>query len=293
MARVMRIAAVQSAPAEIGTDFELFKQQVTGIVQRHPGIELLIFPELQLFHSSARDDEPRNAALRASGVSLNSRLVEQLAELARSFGIWLSPGSICETGPNGELFNTAVILSPDGELISSYHKMFPWRPYEPYTPGTEFVVFDIPAVGRFGWSICYDIWFPEVQRHLAWMGAEVILNVVKTTTPDRAQEKLLVRANAIFNQTFVISVNCAGPVGMGHSLMVDPEGLVLETADHDDFEVLVHDIDLDHVTRVREIGTAGTNRMWSQFLPEDSRIPLPLYNGYINPKTWKPGSKQK
>ena len=42
------------------------------------------------------------------------------------------------------------------------------------TPGAEFVVFDVPDVGRFGVSICYDMWFPETTRTLAWMGAEVI-----------------------------------------------------------------------------------------------------------------------
>ena len=42
-----------------------------------------------------------------------------------------------------------------------------------------------------------------------------IVNVVKTTTPDRAQELVLARAKSIVNQVFTVSVNCAGPVGMG------------------------------------------------------------------------------
>src|SRR3712207_8004307 len=46
--------------------------------------------------------------------------------------------------------------------------------------------------------------FPEVTRHLAWMGAEVVVNPVKTTTADRAQELVLARANAIVNQVYVL-----------------------------------------------------------------------------------------
>ncbi len=72
---------------------------------------------------------------------------------------------------------------------------------------------DLAGIGRVGLNICYDAWFPEVSRQLAWMGAEVILNVVKTTAPDRRQELVLAKANAIVNQVFVVSVNCAGPAG--------------------------------------------------------------------------------
>ncbi len=109
------------------------------------------------------------------------------------------PGSVCESGPQGQLFNTAVALSPEGHLAAWYRKVFPWRPYEPFDPGDRFVTFDLTGIGRAGFSICYDAWFPEVTRHLAWMGAEVVLNLVRTTTSERAQEVVLARANAIVN----------------------------------------------------------------------------------------------
>lgn len=58
--------------------------------------------------------------------------------------------------------------------------------------GNEFSIFEIPGLGCVGLNICYDIWFPEVTRQLTWMGAEVIVNLVRTTTPDRKQELVLV-----------------------------------------------------------------------------------------------------
>ena len=118
------------------------------------------------------------------------------------------------------------------------------------------------------------------------MGAEVILNVVKTTTPDRAQEVVLAHANSIVNQTFTVSVNCAAPIGRGSSLMVDPEGVILAESSDAAPVVLVHSFDLDDVSRVREKGTAGTNRMWEQFLPTDTPLELPLYAGRIDPDRW-------
>jgi predicted amidohydrolase len=96
----------------------------------------------------------------------------------------------------------------------------------------------------------------------------------------------LARANSIVNQTFTLSINCAGPIGMGRSIVVDPEGAVLfESADAEP-TVIITDLDLAEVARVRVEGTAGTNRVWEQFTPADAPLELPLYDGRINPATW-------
>lgn len=289
MPRLIRIAAVQAPPLVIGGDLDLFAAQLHTLLQTDPKIEFAVYPELHLFgaESAAPTTAGRNTRLRESAEPLDGPLMTRLGQIARDAGVWLLPGSVCEAGPAGELFNTAVVFNPAGELVASYRKIFPWRPFEPYDPGDRFVVFDVPDVGRFGLSICYDAWFPEVARHLAWLGAEVVLNVVKTTTPDREQELVLARANSIVNQTFTVSVNCAAPIGEGRSLLVDPEGAVLRTAAAGP-ELIVETLDLDTVSRVRTSGTAGLNRMWSQFLPTDSPLELPLYHGRIDPDRWTP-----
>ncbi len=288
MARTITLAAVQAPPLPIGTPLDSFAEHLHQIVSRDPGIEFVVYPELHLFSPERADPEQRNDLLLSSAIPLDGPFIRQLGEIARDAGVWLLPGSVCERGAAGELFNTAVVFSPRGEVVASYRKIFPWRPYEPYLPGDRFVVFDVEGVGRFGLSICYDAWFPEVTRHLAWMGAEVILNVVKTTTPDRAQELVLAQANSIVNQTFTVSVNCADPIGEGRSLIVDPEGAIRSASAGSSPVVLVEKIDLDDVTRVREHGTAGFNRVWSQFLPTDSALELPLYGGRIDPQRWEP-----
>lgn len=288
MPRTVRIAAVQAAPIPLGSPVEAFAAELRGILDDDPQIEFVIFPELHLFGAEAVAPDKRNTLLRSSAVPMDGELIASLGAIARDAGIWLLPGSICELGPSGELYNTAVVFSPEGDLRASYRKIFPWRPFEPYDPGDSFVVFDLAGVGRFGLSICYDAWFPEVTRHLAWMGAEAVLNIVKTTTPDRKQEFLLAQANSIVNQTFTVSVNCAGPIGQGQSLIVDPEGGIRGSSPDDRPTVLVETIDLDDVSRVREHGTAGTNRMWTQFLPTDSSLELPLYDGRIDPERWTP-----
>ncbi|MFC0433970.1 carbon-nitrogen hydrolase family protein [Kutzneria buriramensis] len=273
------VALVQAEPVPYDRPLDTFADEVTTLLADHPGTRLVMYPELHLCGA----ENPRDTA-----EPLTSARTATLAELAADLDIWLVPGTVCESGPNGEVFNTALAFSPAGELVAHYRKIFPWRPYEPYDPGDRFVVFDIPEAGRVGFSICYDAWFPELTRHLAWMGADLVLNPVQTTTPDRAQELVLARANAIVNQVFVASVNVAGPFGVGRSIVVGPEGDVLAESPDAGPTTFALTLDLDDVARTRETGTAGVNRMWEQFRDTDSPIELPLYQGRIDPGRWRP-----
>jgi predicted amidohydrolase len=273
------VALVQAEPVPVDRPLDTFAEEVTALLAEHPGTRLVMYPELHLCGA----ENPRDTA-----EPLTSPRTATLAELAADLGIWLVPGTVCESGPNGEVFNTALAFSPHGELAAHYRKIFPWRPYEPYDPGDRFVVFDIPEAGRVGFSICYDAWFPELTRHLAWMGADLVLNPVQTTTPDRAQELVLARANAIVNQVFVASLNVAGPFGVGRSIVVGPEGDVLAESPDAAPATLALTLDLDEVAETRRRGTAGVNRMWEQFRDTDSPIELPLYQGRIDPGRWRP-----
>lgn len=287
MSRVLPLAVVQELPYRPDEPLSRFCEHVRGLKAAFPQLELLVYPELHLF-----DMPLERAALLEVAEPLSGSRIKALGELAGDLGIWLIPGSLCELGSAGQLFNTAVALSPQGKLTAFYRKIFPWRPYEPFEPGDRFVTFELEGIGKAGFSICYDAWFPEVTRHLAWMGAEVVFNLVKTTTCDRAQEVVLARANAIMNQVFVVSVNCAGPLGTGQSLIVDPEGLVRAASSGAERTVLTDVLDLEQVPRVRRYGTVGLTRPWDQFGPTDAPLELPLYGGSIRPERWNPKNYQ-
>lgn len=286
MPSTLPLVAVQAPPRLIGDPLADFAAEVSDVLAAHPAARLVVFPELHLFGDGSPDLQ-RTEALQAAAEPLDGPRVLGLREIARDLGIWLVPGSVCERGPAGELFNTELVISPDGRIAGAYRKIFPWRPHEPYDPGAEFATAELENT-TVGLNICYDAWYPETTRQLAWMGAEVILNVVKTTTADRAQELVLARANAIVNQIFMVSVNCAGPVGRGQSIIVGPEGEVLAEAAGADPEMLFVELDLTAIDRVRTNGTAGVNRMWSQFRPGEAPIHLPVYDGRIDPASWTP-----
>ena len=132
--------------------------------------------------------------------------------------------------------------------------MFPFYPYEVgVTAGHEFCVFDVPEVGRFGVSICYDMWFPETTRTLAVMGAEVILHPTLTGTIDRDIELSIARASAAINQCYIFDINGLESGGSGRSIVCGPDGRVLHQAQNTEENIPI-EIDIERVKRSRELG---------------------------------------
>ncbi|MEU8526951.1 carbon-nitrogen hydrolase family protein [Streptomyces sp. NPDC048629] len=283
MSRHIRLALVQ-APAE---SFEQFAEGLRLRMKSPNRAELVVYPELHLC-SEGMETMTLDAYYETYAEPLDGPRGKALGALARELGIWLIPGTVLERGVDGKVYNTAVVYGPDGELVARYQKIFTWRPYEPMCVGREFVVFDMPGTGRIGLSICYDSWYPEVTRHLAWMGAELIVNLVQTSTSGRAQEIPVNTANAIVNQVWVASVNGAAPTAQGRSLLVDPEGHVQVAAVGTEETTLLAVVDLDRVAAARKYGTGGDSWPWDHFTADDTPLELPLYNGRIDPASWRP-----
>jgi formamidase len=277
--RLLPIAALQAAPVarEPEATLALLRSRAAGVKAVAPETRLLVLPEL---HLSAPPPllEEAGGYMDAAATEVPGELTEALGELARDTQMWLVPGSVWERAPSGEVHNTALAFAPDGELVARYRKVFTWQPHERSVPGDRFVTFEVPGVGCVGLAICYDASFPETFRQLAWMGAEVVLVPTLTTTADRAAELVMARANAIFNQLYVVSVNAPQPAGLGRSLIVDPEGIVRLAAGEGE-ELLTDVLDLDAVVRVREHGTAGVSRLWEQARRQLPALELPAYRG--------------
>lgn len=286
MARALSLLLAQLPPLPAGAGVREFGDAAAGLVASFPDAQLVVFPEYHLCWVAGSTAAEREEAWRRAAEPLDGPRLRGLAALARSLKRWLLPGTVPERGPRGELWNTAVLLSPEGELAGAYRKLFPWRPFEPWTPGADFCVVPVPGVGRLGLSICYDVWYPEVFRSLAWLGAEVFLNVSLTSTCDRPQERLLAQAHAVANQAFFVNVNGAWPPGAGRSAVIDPEGRVRVSSEDASPIVLTDRIDLDEVRRVREHGTCALNRLWHQWRDGDPVLTLPAYEGRLDPARW-------
>lgn len=278
--RLLSIVALQMEPVagDVESTLTRFEHRVRVLRDAFESVQLVVAPELHLSAVGGMFDEAPGHAEQVA-VPVPGPLTERLGALARETGLWLVPGSLYERDGDA-IHNTAVVISPDGALITSYRKCFPWQPYEVSVPGRRLVTFDIEDVGRIGLAICHDGAFPEVFRALAWSGAEVVLQPTLTTTIDREAEVVLARGNAIANQLYVVSVNASAPAGLGRSVIVDPEGHVRYEAGSGE-EVLTDVLDLDAVTRVRRHGSYGINRLLDQLDRVGPGLELPMYGGYV------------
>ena len=261
MSRNLGIAGIQMTVARGEDNAETMLAKMEHTALRFPWVDIIFFSELCL---SGLDME--------MALSDPDRELEKFSRFAGDKKKWVIHGSFYEK-KGDQIYNTAVVISPDGKIAARYSKMFPWRPLETSTSGDEFCVFDIPGKGRFGLCICYDQWFPEVARTLAWMGAEAVFCPTATITPDRSQEIIMSRANAIANQVYWFSLNGLGAGGIGRSVFVDPEGRILQQAGSCE-QYMTEIIDLDLVSRVREYGTMGHCQVLKEFGSYKGKFPV-------------------
>jgi len=244
-------------------NFYVIQKEIEKVKKTFPWVDMIILSELSTFGTST-----------AHAQSMPGEAEQLYCDLAQKNNIWLIPGSLFERH-DGKVYNTAPVINPQGEVVKRYRKMFPFYPYEKgVEAGEEFVVFDVPNVGRFGVSICYDQWFPETSRTLAWMGAEVIICPTLTGTIDRDLELSIARTNAIVSQAYFFNINVAGRMGNGQSIVVGPDGKVIHQAG-ENFEIIPVEIDLEHVRRVRERGVLGLGQTLKSF--RDSKVVFPPY----------------
>lgn len=266
--RPFGIAALQ---LELAKDDNLARiaSEIASVKKRMPWVHMVVLSELSTFGANPARAQPM------PGPAEN-----RFREIARKNGLWLVPGSIYERKERA-IFNTAPVIDPAGTVVARYRKQFPFYPYEKdVAPGHETVVFEVPGVGRFGVSICYDMWFPETTRSMCCSGAEVILHPTMTYTIDRDVELSIARASAATNQCYFVDVNVAGELGLGRSVVCGPGGEVIHQAGSGK-ETIAFEIDLAYLRRVRERGWHCITQPLKSF--RDSKVVFSAYDAGVAP----------
>jgi len=282
MSRLLGIAACQLEviPGEIEKNLENLVKQIELVKYYSPWVRIVVASEL-ILQGSPNFQE---IAQRIPGT-----ISDFCSKVAKEHNIYLIPGSMYEK-KDGQIYNSSPVYDDQGHIIKIYHKMYPWRPHEKTTSGEETLVFDMPGIGKIGLCNCYDLWFPELIRDLVFKGAEIIFIPTAAGTQDRDQEVILTQAAAIQNQCYVVSVNGLGVNGVssggkGKSLIVDPEGHIIQKAGQLQ-ENLIAMVDLEHVQRTRDYGVAGVSRPLASFFHEKHKFEYqsqsfeqsPIYN---------------
>lgn len=258
----MRVACVQMCS---GGDVQHNLAVVATLLKQAAaqGVALALLPEMfALLHP---DDARKNLFAQEQAEQV---VLPFLSEQARHYGMIIVGGSLLLTGENGFLRNSCPVFSKNGEGLVLYDKIhlfdcdLPDRSYHESAriqPGKQPCLVDLEG-WRLGLSICYDLRFPELYRHYAAHGAQLLTIPSAFTVPTgQAHWELLLRARAIENQAYVLAAAQFGrhPGGRetyGHSLIVDPWGLILARAHNrqpDSGELVVAEIDLARVAGVR------------------------------------------
>jgi predicted amidohydrolase len=197
--------------------------------------------------------------------TLDGELVAWARKLAVELGIFLLAGSFPEANAGEKIFNTSLLFNPTGNIIAQYRKIHLFDATLPdgtvlaesrfVEPGKEIALASVnnhPA----GLTICYDLRFPEIYRHLAMQGAEMIfVPSAFTLQTGRDHWEALLRARAIENQVYIIAPAQYGQhnprrASYGRAMIVDPWGTVMAKAS-DRESVIVAELDFEYLRQVR------------------------------------------
>ncbi|WP_454151235.1 carbon-nitrogen hydrolase family protein [Microbacterium lacticum] len=249
------VAVAQFAPtAEEGANLAAIDELTARAVAR--GAEVVLFPEYASYFVDPFDD-----TLHAHAQDVDGDFTRGLREIASRYGAVVVAGLV-ERGAGDRVRNAVVAVGADG-VRAVYRKLhlydaFGQRESDWVEAGTPSVpeTFEVGGL-RFALMTCYDLRFPEVARVLADAGAHVVLTAAEWVRGPLKEHhwRTLVHARAIENTLYVAGADHPPPLGVGASLIVDPQGVELAgvgTAT----DVAVAFVDAAVIERVRRVNPA-------------------------------------
>ncbi|MYL33868.1 carbon-nitrogen family hydrolase [Pontibacillus yanchengensis] len=181
-----------------------------------------------------------------------------LQKMAKQYGVHVVGGSFANK-IEGEVYNTAIVVNKQGEVVHTYDKihLVPMLDEPTYLAGGKesAKIFELDGV-KMGIIICYDLRFPELTRQLALEGAEVLFIVAEWPLARRNHWVALQKARAIENQMYVISSGRVGSYNgttfSGTSFIIDPLGDVVAEGSIENEETIVGELDSSKVRDARK-----------------------------------------
>ena len=256
LAAVVQLTSTADTDANWKNAASLVEQAATA------GAQFVATPENTNFLGS-HEEKARRAE------PLDGPTCHDFSALAKQLEIYLLLGSFNERGPTPQrCYNTSVLFGPAGERLAVYRKIHLFdvdlssqvRFVESASVvhGSEVQTVHTP-LATLGFSICYDLRFPELYRQLARSGAEILMVPSAFTVPTgRAHWQILLQARAIENQCFVMApaqVGTHDDEGLretyGHSLVIDPWGDVIASIERDEPGFALAEIDLERLRDLR------------------------------------------
>ncbi len=224
------------------------------------GAELVTLPE----NFSFLGDE---AAKQQQAATIAVESEKFLRRMAQKFQVTILGGGYPVPTSNGKVYNTALLVDPNGQEVGRYEKTHLFDVLIPdgetYQESSMVLagqklpdLYHSEALGNLGLSVCYDVRFPELYRHLSKQGADVIfVPAAFTAYTGKDHWQVLLQARAIENTCYVIAPAQTGKhnptrQSHGHAMIVDPWGVVLADAG-EDMGVAIAEINPARLAQVR------------------------------------------
>lgn len=212
--------------------------------------DLIVFPELATtgYECGVRFTD---LAERVPGPTTNL-----LAQRARDFSTHIAFGLVIKEKVESILYDAAVLIGPDGELIGDYRKVhLKGEERLTFRPGYRYPVFET-GFGVVGLMLGWDLAFPEVARSLVLDGAELLCVLANWEDPRVEEWRSYVLARAYENAVYVAATNRVGEEYtlsfFGQSMVVGPRGELHASVDGPGEGYGVARVDLDAVRQQRE-----------------------------------------
>jgi len=204
------------------------------------GAELVTLPENFSFLGREEDKIAQAAAIA-------SKSEKFLKTVAQRFQVTILGGGFPVPVDDNKVYNTALLIGSSGEELACYQKVHlfdvnlpdgnTYRESSTVQAGTQLpVVYPSTELGNLGLSICYDVRFPELYRHLAYKGADIMfIPAAFTAYTGKDHWQILLQARALENTCYVIAPAQTGKhyalrQSHGHAMIVDPWGVILADA---------------------------------------------------------------
>ena len=152
-----------------------------------------------------------------------------------------------EYNPDGNPYNSGLIIDDEGEIKLYYRKMHPRVPVEPWEPGNLGIpVCDGPNGIKVALIICHDGMFPEMARECAYKGANIMLRTAGYTAPIRHAWQISNQSNSFSNLMYTANVCMAGTDGvfnsLGEGMIVNYDGVPLVTGNGAPDEIITAEV---------------------------------------------------
>ncbi len=236
-------------PAGLSAQTRKIVAMVTKAKKGMPSLDLVVFPEYAL-HGLSMDTNP------AIMSRIDGPEVAAFKEACAREKVW-GCFSIMEQNPDGNPYNSGIIIDAAGELRLYYRKMHPWTPVEPWEPGNVGIpVCDGPNGSKLALIICHDGMFPEMARECAYKGADIMLRTAGYTGPIRHAWRTTNQANAFCNLMVTASVCMCGSDGvfnsMGEGMIVNFDGTPIVMGSGIADEIITAEVRPDLVAEARK-----------------------------------------